>query len=167
MFEKALSDVLKNEGGYVNDPDDHGGATNYGITMKTLSDFLGHTVNEHDVQSISMDVVREIYKKNYWDRLKLDLVKNETLAALLFDQAVNRGTRTVAEQIQKIVGVTVDGMMGPLTIKSINAYNQKKLIINFIKVSQDSYIRIALSNHKQMKFLTSWINRTHKFMDLV
>lgn len=167
MFEDALKDVLQNEGGYVNDPDDKGGATNYGITIKTLSDFTGHEVEEKDVRNLTMETVRKIYRANYWDRLKLDQVKSRELAHLLFDQAVNRGTRIVAEQIQKIVGVQQDGIVGNITLRAINERDPKKLIIEFIKASQNAYIRIALSDHTQIKFLTSWINRTQKFLNMI
>ena len=49
-FESAISEVLLTEGGYVDHPDDRGGPTNYGITQKTLSDFLGHEATKEEVQ---------------------------------------------------------------------------------------------------------------------
>jgi lysozyme family protein len=166
-FESAISEVLLAEGGYVDHPDDRGGPTNYGITQKTLSDFLGREATKEEVRSMTIDTVRQIYKSNYWDRLKLSFVIDSRLSNVIFDQAVNRGTRRVAEQIQKIVGVKQDGIIGPLTLKAINNMDSKKMLLNFIKQSQDAYVSIVTHNPSQLVFLSGWIKRTHKFLDYV
>lgn len=166
-FEEALQDVLKVEGGYVDNPMDHGGPTNFGITIGTLSDFLGHSVIKEEVQNLDMDTVRKIYKQNYWDRLSLDQVVYKDVAAFLFDQAVNRGTRKVSEQIQHLVGVPADGIIGPQTIHAINLQEPRKLLLNIIKVSQNTYTGIVAANPNQVTFLGGWIKRTHKFLDRV
>lgn len=89
-FEKALELTLKYEGGYTNDPYDPGGPTNYGITIATLSHELGRKATVKDVKNISMNVVKDIYKKKYWN-----LVDGDSLPAgvdlLAFDIAVNSG----------------------------------------------------------------------------
>lgn len=163
-FDTALEQVLKNEGGYVDHPEDRGGKTNYGITQKTLSDFLGRDASDEEIQNISMDTVRQIYRQNYWDRLKLSHIIDMRLAHILFDQAVNRGTRKVAEQIQKLVGVTVDGVIGPVTLKAINDRVSDSLIFDFIKQSQLSYISIVEQTPSQIVFLKGWIKRTHEYI---
>ena len=161
-FETALEEVLKHEGGYVNHPEDRGHATNWGITQETLSDFLGRDATDEEIRNISMDTVRQIYRNQYWDRLKLSHVVDTRLAHLLFDQAVNRGTRKVAEQIQKLVGVKVDGVIGPVTLKALNS---KDIMLDFIKQSQLSYISIVEQNPSQIVFLKGWIKRTHSYLD--
>ncbi len=166
-FESAISEVLLTEGGYVDHPDDRGGPTNYGITQKTLSDFLGHEATKEEVRSISIDTVRQIYKQNYWDRLKLSYIIDSKLSDVIFDQAVNRGTRRVAEQIQKIVGVKQDGVIGPVTLKAINNMDSKKMLLEFVKQSQNAYVSIVTNNPSQLVFLSGWIKRTHKFFDHV
>lgn len=163
-FQVALEQVLKNEGGYVDHPLDKGGPTNYGITQKTLSDFLGREATKEEIESLTLDVVAKIYKTNYWDRLRLSEINDMQLAHILFDQAVNRGTRKVAEQIQKSVGVKVDGIIGPITIKAINDRLSDNLLIDFVKQSQLSYISIVESNPSQIVFLKGWIKRTHEYL---
>lgn len=164
-FEIAFKHILEVEGGFVNDSSDHGGPTNFGITHKTLSDFLGHSVTEEDVRSIDISVVKQIYKKNYWDRLRLDFVNYAPLAFFMFDQAVNRGTRKVAEQIQEQLKVQVDGIIGPKTLQAINdLQNPHGLLLSFLKASQNSYIRIVQADPTQIKYLKAWIGRTHKFL---
>jgi lysozyme family protein len=166
-FESALSEVLLTEGGYVDHPDDRGGPTNFGITQKTLSDFLGREATVDEVKNLDIDTVRKIYKSNYWDRLRLSFIIDSRLSDIIFDQAVNRGTRRVAEQIQRVVGVKQDGIIGPLTLKAINNMDSKKMLLNFIKQSQDAYVSIVTHNPSQLVFLSGWIKRTHKFLDHV
>ena len=67
-FQECLNEVLKKEGGYVNDPNDSGGETNYGITKNVAVSF-GYNGN---MKTIPMDIVAQIYKKKYWDALRLD-----------------------------------------------------------------------------------------------
>lgn len=166
-FETALAEVLINEGGYVDHPDDRGGPTNYGITIKTLSDFLGREATKEEVQNLSMDTVRQIYKQNYWDRLRLSYFIDSKFAEIVFDQAVNRGTRRVAEDLQKLAGVKVDGIIGPVTLKALNAMDSKKTLISFVKQAQNAYVSIVTHNPSQLVFLSGWIKRTHKFLDHV
>lgn len=89
-FDKGLELTLKYEGGYTNDPYDSGGPTNYGITIATLSHELGRKATIKDVKNISMNVVKNIYKKKYWN-----LVDGDDLPSgvdiLAFDIAVNSG----------------------------------------------------------------------------
>lgn len=164
-FESAFSKVLLVEGGFVDHPDDKGGPTNLGITIKTLSDFLGRDATVEEVRSLDVDTVRKIYKQNYWDRLKLSHIIDSKFADIIFDQAVNRGTRRVAEQIQRIVEVKQDGVIGPITLKAINNMEPKKLLISFIKSTQDAYVSIVANNPSQAVFLSGWIKRTHHFLD--
>lgn len=166
-FDKALEEVLKNEGGYVDHPSDRGGKTNRGITQKTLSDFLGRDATDEEIQNIPMETVRQIYRQNYWDRLSLSKIKDPILACVLFDQAVNRGTRKVAEQIQAAVGVQVDGVIGPITLRAINERDSMKFLVEFVKRAQLSYCDIVVSNPSQVVFLKGWIKRTHGYLEHV
>lgn len=164
-FESAFSKVLLAEGFYVDHPQDRGGPTNMGITISTLSDYIGHEATVEEVKNLDVDTARKIYKTNYWDRLKLSHIIDSKFADIIFDQAVNRGTRRVAEQIQKLVGVRQDGLIGPVTLKAINNMDSKKLLIEFLKSTQDAYVSIVTNNPSQLVFLSGWIKRTHRFLD--
>ncbi len=166
FFDVAFVKIIKTEGGYVNHHADHGGPTNYGITQETLSEYLGHPATIDEVKDLTLGTAKAIYKANYWDRLSLSEVDNLNLCLAFFDQAVNRGARRVAEQIQKLVNVKMDSVIGPVTIKAINAENPKKLLLNFVKDIQKSYIRIVKNDPSQIVFLEGWMNRTHALLDL-
>lgn len=166
-FQEALKEILKVEGGYVDHPQDHGSATNFGITIHTLSDFLGREATKEDVKNISQETVYKIYRQNYWDRMKLDQIRSSDVQMFLFDQAVNRGVRRVVEQLQTLVGTQPDGIMGPITITAVNQRDQRKLLIDLIKLAQNSYVSIVSTNPSQVAFLSGWIKRTQKFLERI
>lgn len=97
LFKKALSFVLKWEGGYVNNPHDKGGATNKGITQGTYNGWLvSKGLQRKDVKFISQSEVEEIYYNNYW--LKAGCQKmSKIFAVISFDTAVNMGVGRVQE----------------------------------------------------------------------
>lgn len=116
-FKKSLGKVLAHEGGYIDHPRDPGGATNYGITRKTLETWLGRPVSKTQVRNLDMVTVRRIYKAKYWDVVKGDRLPTG-LDYVTFDAAVNSGPRRGAKWTQKAVGTKVDGKVGPKTIKA-------------------------------------------------
>ena len=114
-FSEALEVILHHEGGYVNHPKDPGGETNLGVTKRVYEDFGG----EKEMKDLTKEDVEPIYKKNYWDRVKGDDLP-EGLDLCIFDFAVNAGPGRAAKFIQRLVKTTVDGGIGPNTLKCIN-----------------------------------------------
>lgn len=137
MFDKALQFVLKWEGGYVNDPNDKGGATNKGITQRTYNAWLSSKgKNLKDVRHITDSEVREIYYNNYWLKAGCDKM-SEKFAILAFDTAVNMGVSRVREFLNYAKYVSTDKFI----IARIRKYN------DFAKVGN------------QKVFLQGWLNR--------
>ncbi len=118
-YQRCLKKVLESEGGYVNHPADPGGATNKGITQNTYNAWLKkHGKASASVRNIPMEHVEAIYRVEYWDRVKGDqLPPGVDLAT--FDFAVNSGVSRAAKFLQRVCGVTQDGMIGPATIAAI------------------------------------------------
>ena len=114
-FSEALEVILHHEGGYVNHPKDPGGETNLGVTKRVYEEFGG----TKDMKELTKEDVEPIYKKNYWDRVKGDNLP-EGLDLCIFDFAVNAGPGRAAKFIQRLVKTTVDGGIGPNTLKCIN-----------------------------------------------
>ena len=71
-FDEAFSLVIKHEGGYVNNPKDPGGMTNLGVTKKVWEEYVGHEVDEITMRHLSIDDVKPLYKKLYWDKIRGD-----------------------------------------------------------------------------------------------
>jgi len=119
-WEKAFQMVLKHEGGYVNNPRDPGGMTNLGVTKKVWEEFVGREVDEREMRALTPDVVKPLYKKNYWDKIKGDQLPSGVDYAA-YDLAVNSGTGRAAKYLQQIAGVHADGVIGPKSMEVILA----------------------------------------------
>lgn len=158
VFEKALAEVLKVEGGFVDHPNDKGGPTNLGVTLATLSRFLGKPATIEQIKGLTPITVAPIYKKFYWDQAKLDLFP-EKLAPIVFNQVILRGDAAVVKSLQTALGISVDGLVGPSTIAAINSKPIDSLIFSFLRESHASYIKICQRDPSQLVFLSGWSNR--------
>lgn len=114
-FENALRVILKHEGGYVDHPQDPGGATNLGVTKATWEAWVGHSVTKDAIKALTVADVAPVYRKNYWDACRCDDL-HPALALCVFDFAVNAGPGRAVRYLQQTVGAPQDGKIGPLTI---------------------------------------------------
>ena len=126
-FEPCFAHVLKSEGGFVNDPHDPGGMTNLGVTKKTWEGYVGHAVSENDMRSLTVDTVSGLYESRYWDIVKCNELQSG-LDYVVFDTAVNNGVSRAARYLQGAAGVPEDGVIGPLTLKTVLECNTADLI---------------------------------------
>ena len=126
-FETALEMLLEHEGGYVNHPKDPGGETNLGITKRTWAKWLGRDINEGEMKELTPEDVAELYKKEYWDRLKCDNLPTG-LDFFCFDWGVNSGTGRSAKALQRIISVAQDGAIGPKTLRALEDHNAKEVV---------------------------------------
>jgi lysozyme family protein len=112
-FSEALRRVLKHEGGYVDHPRDPGGATNRGITIGTLSDWLGRRATKAEVRNISDATVAAIYRKNYWDAVGGDSLPSGVDYAV-FDYAVNSGVSRAMKHYRETRTASASGTINAL-----------------------------------------------------
>lgn len=162
-FKSFLKKLLMLEGGYVNHPNDKGGCTNKGITIETFRSFYGKEKNCSDLKNISDEQIEKIYKTNYWDPCWGDKIQCPKIAQLIADWAVNSGTKTAIKGVQKIIGTSADGIMGPKTLKAINEYPTKDLFDELKKVRKEFYENIVKKNPSQKVFLKGWLNRLDEY----
>lgn len=108
-FDFALHNVLNHEGGYVNDPRDPGGETNLGISKRAYPNV--------DIKNLTVSQASEIYRKDYWEPIKGDQLP-PSLAIFCLDTAVNMGVQRAIMLLQEACGVTIDGIIGPNTLKA-------------------------------------------------
>ncbi len=180
--EQIAEGIIRREGGYVNDPDDPGGATNFGVTVHTMRrlglDLDGDgDVDASDVRMLDKDRAREIFLKNYFYDPKLDRLP-KPLQASVFDMNVNAGAQAV-KLLQKLcndMGLTVDvdGKMGPQTIKAVQKAMQmapEYLVDAYGIERRNYYYRLADRRPASRKYARTtkggkggWIRRAEEFI---
>ena len=165
-FGKAFEYTMPFEGwdAYTNDPDDKGGATKYGITVRTLTairfDVDGDgDVTENDVKSLTYSQAKDILKRKYWDVIQADSIESERIAIKLFDCAVNMGparaTRIAQEALNDLrYGLVVDGLMGPKTLSALNGSDEDVFFLFLVSRLEQYYVGL-----NQRKFLKGWLRR--------
>ena len=178
-FEECFKQVLNIEGGYSDNPNDKGGKTNYGITEATLNAaYKAGLVKHNDIKKLTVDEAKTIYKANYWDKCKCDMLP-APLDYLVFDAAVNHGVGGSGKLLQKSINrcmktnaVAVDGAIGPLTLNALTAYLSKyksdctfplELICHvFLLERVELYNSIIAKDSTQKDFIHGWLNRVRK-----
>lgn len=118
-FDQAFDKLINHEGGYVFNPHDPGGETKFGISKRSYPHL--------DIHSLTLADAKTIYKRDFWDRAQCDKLHPD-LAFDLFDGAVNSGIGQAIRWLQRAVGVADDGVVGPLTLASINRENDTSAI---------------------------------------
>ncbi|MFP1634073.1 glycoside hydrolase family 108 protein [Zhengella sp. ZM62] len=116
-FARALPLVLKHEGGYVDHPNDPGGATNKGVTLATFRRYVKADGTKADLRAITDKQVATVYYRHYWSAVNAQALP-AGLDYAVFDFAVNSGPSRAAQFLQRVLGVTVDGRVGPKTIEA-------------------------------------------------
>ncbi|MCY0148319.1 hypothetical protein OEG84_11505 [Hoeflea sp. G2-23] len=120
-FARALPLVLKHEGGFVNNAKDPGGATNKGVTLATFRRFVKSNGTVEDLKSITDAQVSTVYYRGYWAAVQAHALPAGVDYAV-FDFAVNSGPTRAAKYLQQVVGVKVDGRIGPLTVAAVERH---------------------------------------------
>lgn len=151
--------ILRWEGGFVDDPLDRGGATNKGITIGTFRNFYGKDATVEQLKNITDEQWLHIFKSGYWDKWKADDIENQSIADIVVDWAWASGTATSIKQVQKILGVAVDGIVGNDTLTSINSADQRSLFVKIHSRRIEFVENIVKRDHSQARFLKGWKNR--------
>jgi len=152
--------LLDHEGGFVNHPKDPGGMTNLGVTKRVYDEWIGRESTEEEMRDLTPEEVGPIYKKNYWDRVQGDLLPAGLDWACL-DWAVNSGSSRPAKAVQRAVGATADGAIGPNTLSRIMEKDPKYIIDYVYSVRQGFYE--SLDTYKT--FGRGWTRRNKETLE--
>lgn len=166
-----LNDIINHtmgiEGGEVNDPDDRGGLTKYGITQATWA----AAGNKGSVSDATPDQARALYMLVYIQRPGFAPIVDisDKVCAEMFDTGVNMGVTWPGKFLQEGLnvldgsGLTVDGKVGPATLAALKAYLKKRPrdgegnLVKILNVQQGQrYIDIVKANPTQRKFVNGW-----------
>ncbi len=158
-FDRAIEFVFRWEGGYVNHENDPGGETNYGISKRAYPDV--------DIANLTEDAAKEIYKRDYWDKIKGDELP-AAIGLATMDYAVNSGVARAARTLQKAVGASADGAIGPNTLRQVRqataSRGQKEVAKEIVMSRAEFLTRLVQRRETNLVFLTGWMKRTHSLM---
>jgi len=155
-FLDCVNLVFSAEGGYVDDPDDAGGETKFGISKKSYPNI--------DIKNITQNDAREIYRRDFWDKIKGDEIKSFEIAKKLLLLSVNAGVSQAVKVLQWSLhdqgyDLKVDGIVGKQTLKVINFDNFKVTELFFLIGIIKFYKMLVDGRRSNSKFLYGWLNR--------
>lgn len=169
-FDRAVNEILKQEGGYVNDKTDRGGETNFGISLRFLK--LANldlnddgVIDGKDIRDMSREDSKVIYKVNWWDKYKYDLINDYEVATKIFSLAVNMGAHQAHKLAQIAVNrlreqpIKVDGILGAASIRAINTEEPHALLDEIKVCAAHFYINLIADNRQYEKYLLGWMRR--------
>lgn len=180
--QEIARDIIRREGGFSNDPDDPGGATNYGVTIHTMRrlglDLTGDgRVSVADVRALTPEQAQQIFVEDYYFKPRIDTLP-EPLQATVFDMYVNAGSNAVRllQELLRDMGydLAVDGQIGPITRRTAYAAFSDApdhLVDAYGIARRDYYYRIGDRRPASRKFATrrdggkgGWIKRAEEFI---
>lgn len=138
-FAAALAATLKHEGGWADHPKDPGGATMKGVTLATFRRLVKPDATKDDLRKITNAQLEAVYRKGFWSQVMADQLPAGVDFAV-FDYAVNSGPGRAVKALQTIVGAKVDGIVGPETLKAVNAYGDVARLINALCDQRQAFV---------------------------
>jgi lysozyme family protein len=148
-FDACMPFIFKAEGGYSDNPADPGGPTNFGITLATLRAYEGDpNLTADDVKKLTPAVAKEIYRTAYWNRMQCGALP-AGLDLEVFDFGVNSGPAESVKTLQRLVGVTQDGSVGPITLAAVGQFHVGDLIGRFAQARLAFYQSLNMPEFEQ------------------
>ena len=156
-FEPAFKKVIGLESGYVNDPDDPGGETKWGISKRSYPNV--------DIKTLDSEYAKAIYKRDFWNSLYLDRFNCQLVAEEVFEQSVNVGKVVAAKNLQTALNylggkLEVDGIIGNKTLEAVNWYPHEESLLKTLNgVQFIHYLNIVTKNPALKKYARGWLRR--------
>jgi lysozyme family protein len=148
-FMQAVQLTLKNEGGFVNNPADPGGATNMGVEQRDLPDT--------PIQSLTVAQATAYYLETYWKPI-YSSITSQPVASKLFDLGVLFGIGTAVKNLQTALDVEADGNFGPATLAAVN--QAAPTLLTTFQFEMAAHAKaLAAGNPKLSQFLVGWLRR--------
>lgn len=173
LHEVPKKALTTGEGAFTNDPDDPGGPTKWGISLKFLRSVPGGDIDKDgdvdidDVIKLSLGVTKEIYRLMFWDLYRYGEIKNSKLATKIFDLCVNMGPKKPHVFLQRalfIIGkqIVVDGFLGNKTLAAVNSLNQGEInnvIAHVCQFAEEYYKELIERRPRLAKYKNGWFKR--------
>lgn len=155
-FEESVEFVLAHEGGYVNDPNDAGGETNWGISKRSYPDL--------DIKNLTREEAIEIYRRDFWEASRANQISHGEIAKKVFDFCVNMGERRGVRLLQQAINdvwalsISTDGRIGPQTLGAIDTAIERDGW-RMLYIAYSHRAAMFYRNLNQPRFLRGWLRR--------
>ena len=162
-FDAAMDRVFEHEGGWVDDPDDPGGATRFGISTAMYP--------AEDIEGMTRERARELYRRDYWDEAALDMLPHG-IRGTVFDMAVNAGPHRAVSLLQIALGslqsgwLAVDGVVGPQTARRATDAHPELLLHAYTTRRAGYYLDLGKRKPVMQKFMRGWLRRAYSWLDI-
>jgi len=168
MFEDAVTQVLKDEGGFFHNQKT-GEIVNFGITLKFMKSVVDKNATEATIKNLTEEDAKLIYKKYFWDVPSISGIKDPKVASLVFYLGVNMGISSAIKLAQTACfylgkKVSIDGVLGPKSLEAINTVDPVKVHSAICNLAESRYRDIA-STPLQAPFLSGWLTRLSRYAD--
>jgi lysozyme family protein len=155
-FKKAFQNLLKEEGGYVNDKKDRGGETKYGVSKRSYP--------QVDIKNLTLEQASLIYHRDFYLPMRCDKFVDDAVAVEVLEQSVNIGKKTVIFFIQIVAAahgenITMDGYMGDKTVQAANRIPPSSLLTCLKSLAIAHYMELVKENPPMGRYLKGWIKR--------
>ncbi|MCW0413473.1 hypothetical protein NG831_06580 [Xanthomonas sacchari] len=146
QFDSLIDRVLSHEGGYVNDPRDPGGETQWGISKAAYPNV--------NIRALTRPQAIEIYRRDYWQPIQGDKLP-KAVAFQVLDAAVNHGVGNAIRWLQRAAGVADDGVVGPRTLAAVSVVSPADLVLLFNAIRLEFYALLGTFD----RFGKGWTRR--------
>lgn len=133
-YDNAFDRVIGHEAGYVNDPNDPGGETKWGISKRSYPHLI--------IKELTREDAYNIYKRDFWSRVKADKLP-DGVAFQLFDFAINSSIETAIRYFQRALGVADDGFFGPISQFAADSSTEHDIIMKLNAERLDYMTRLS------------------------
>lgn len=176
-IDRIIADLIRREGGFVNDPADRGGVTKYGITRRTLARWRGKPVSIDDMKALTKAEAAQIYRQEYVEKPGFGQIEFEKIRAFMVDAGVLHGPATATKWLQKIIGAKQDGILGPKTRRRLVRVRPPVLIGQLVgewcrydaRLAQTDANKVAKGTMDPIKSrartIAGWINRATAWLN--
>ncbi len=171
-FNRAVEVVLQHEGGLVDDPDDPGGITNHGISLRFLRR-VRPGARPEDVCNLTRDEAIELYRRHFWHRYGYASLWDQRVATKVFDLSVNMGPRGAHVCLQRALRaaeepVVEDGVLGPKTLAAVHRAQSDVLLAALRSEAAGWYRNLASpkrgyakASRRRPKYIEGWLDRAY------
>ena len=165
-FYAAIKTVLKNEGGFVDDLLDYGGATNFGISLDFYKN-IDPNATKVDIENLTEQMAEEIYLKSFWIPNKYNMIADQKVATKVFDFAVNMGEENANKCLQRAVlaaserNLDLDGIIGTASLFAVN-HSDPNCVYAALKSEGAGFYRLDVALYpSKKKYLNGWLIRAY------